>query len=568
MPLRAVIFVVLLPAVVLAGGQPAQPNPTTTLKSRSELVVVPVVVTDKSGNHVSGLTKEDFTLQENGVEQKISFFDEVATDAQRVARPQPPNHTFSNILPEQPSVRRITVTIIDLLNTKFEDQRRVKDHLIKFLSTLDTTEPTALYVLTRNGLKVIHDFSTDPRVLIEAVHKLKGSTAEISDNGSSEGLSDSSETLDITSETQALQQGLDDAAENFAAFQRRVSIQITLEAMQQVAKAYAGLPGRKSLVWATGSFPFSVSDSNMELAPAGRDSLVDVLPLYERTWQAINDANFAVYPIDARGLMAPPQIDASRRGIPGSSGGGRRGFPSGRQSSTTWSQSDTLATLAIIASATGGKAYYNSNDLTEGFREAAKDSSAYYLLSYYLDHDAAAKPGWHKLHVKVNHQKNVRARSGFFVTAASADPSAQRKAEIVAALNSPLDYTEVPLTLSWVKFIPTKDPGKQIIEYQVLIPRNGTTVDLSDNNHVFLQFVSIARTADGKAATTPQMQVVDTHLKPQGFEQLNTKAFRYNDYIELPNGEYTVRFVVRDNLSGRMGSVAAPVKLVDSTSNQ
>jgi len=64
------------------------------------------------------------------------------------------------------------------------------------------------------------------------------------------------------------------------------------------------------------------------------------------------------------------------------------------------------------------------------------------------------------------------------------------------------------------------------------------------------------------------MQVVDTHLKPEGFEQLNTKAFRYSDYIELPNGEYTVRFVVRDNLSGRMGSVAAPVKLVDSTSNQ
>ena len=64
------------------------------------------------------------------------------------------------------------------------------------------------------------------------------------------------------------------------------------------------------------------------------------------------------------------------------------------------------------------------------------------------------------------------------------------------------------------------------------------------------------------------MQVVDTHLKPEVYEQLNPTAFRYRDYIELPNGEYSVRFVVRDNLSGRTGSVAAPVKLVDSTGNQ
>src|SRR6185312_12141964 len=234
-----VLILALLSSCLLADDEAAKPGqPTdgqTTLKSHSVLVVVPVVVTDKAGNHVPSLKKDDFTVQENGVEQKISFFDEITTNTQRIPRPAPQGNTFSNTLPEQPTVQRVIIMLLDLLNTKFEDQKRVKDDLVKFLSALDTTEPTALYVLTRNGLKAIHDFSTDPRVLVAAVHKLKGSTAQISDNGSSEGVSDSSDAMEVSAESDALQQALDDAAENFAAFQRRVSIQITLDAMQQLA---------------------------------------------------------------------------------------------------------------------------------------------------------------------------------------------------------------------------------------------------------------------------------------------------------------------------------------------
>src|SRR5690349_24352372 len=123
--LRVLILALLLSSCLLAEDQPAkstQPadGQTTTLKSHSVLVVVPVVVTDKSGNHVPGLKKEDFTVQENGVEQKISFFDEVTTNTQRIARPAPQANTFSNTLPEQPSVPRVTIMLLDLLNTKFQ----------------------------------------------------------------------------------------------------------------------------------------------------------------------------------------------------------------------------------------------------------------------------------------------------------------------------------------------------------------------------------------------------------------------------------------------------------------
>jgi VWFA-related protein len=191
MPLRVILLSLLLSASLLAGDQLEKtvqsPEPATILKSRSELVVVPVVVTDKTGNHISGLKKEDFIVQENGVEQNVAFFDEVTTTTQRLTRTKPHDNTFSNILPEQPTTHRVTIIILDLLNTKFQDQKRMRGDLIKFLSDLDATEPTALYVLTQKGLKVIHDFSTDPKVLIEAVHKLKGSTAQVSDNGANQG---------------------------------------------------------------------------------------------------------------------------------------------------------------------------------------------------------------------------------------------------------------------------------------------------------------------------------------------------------------------------------------------
>jgi hypothetical protein len=101
----------------------------------------------------------------------------------------------------------------------------------------------------------------------------------------------------------------------------------------------------------------------MQLAPAGSDSLTDVLPLYERTWQLLNDAQIALYPVDVKGLTTntPP---ASIR-TPSASN-----RPGGYYRSASWRQVDTQATLQTFASATGGRAYYNSNDLANSFHDS------------------------------------------------------------------------------------------------------------------------------------------------------------------------------------------------------
>src|ERR1019366_685677 len=107
--------------LVLAKPKDKANNSEVKFTARTALVLIPTLVTDKSGNHISGLKKEDFTVLENGAEQKIATFEEITSDAHRLSRPKSPNE-FSNSLPGESSNRRITLMVLDLINTPFMDQ--------------------------------------------------------------------------------------------------------------------------------------------------------------------------------------------------------------------------------------------------------------------------------------------------------------------------------------------------------------------------------------------------------------------------------------------------------------
>jgi VWFA-related protein len=527
--------------------------------ARAELVLVPTLVTDKSGNHITGLKKEDFTVLENGTEQKIATFEEITSDPRRYSRPASPNE-FSNSIAGPASNRRITLLVLDLLNTRFADQAYARRDLLKYLTqSVDQREPTALYTLTRSGVHAIHDFTTDPRVLVAALHKVKGDPVQMVDTPEDvEALTgtaspDGSAGVDpgaVQTEAQKLQTMMEDQELNFQSFQQRLAITYTLQAMQQVAQALAGFPGRKSLIWASGGFPFSVSDNTMQLAPAGRDSLSDVLPMYEHTWQLLNDAQIALYPVDVKGLQAVGMPSAVVSN-PGRNYG----------SNMTWRNLDTQATLQAFAAMTGGRAYYNSNDLVKGFRNAVDDSSEYYMLGYYLDR-SKTKPGWRKLVVKVKRDHvDIRARSGFFVTNATVDPENSRNSDVSSALESPLNFTSLALVVRWKATDPGKEPGKKHVNYEMHLAVDPAMINDADNNHVVLEFMAIAKTPEGKPIDHPAGQKIDAHLTPEKLAAVRQVGLAYNGALDLAPGEYTVRFVVRDDLSGHIGSVAAPLKV-------
>lgn len=562
MKLGVALSVCLLTAsAMLADNNANQTTPQGTAKftSRSELVVVPVVVTDKSGHHVPGLTKGDFTVQEAGKEQTIRFFEEVKTSEELMRRGQASDGAFTNYLEGAQSPKRVTIIVLDLLNTSWGDQYYAQKALLKYLGeSLNTHEPTALFVLTRTGLNVIHSFTSDPRVLMAAVRQVRSSTDRLVDQPNEISLNfNAADMSQVTQEEAAIERMSLDLAANVTSMQQKMAIIDTLDSMQQLARAFAGVPGRKSLIWATGSFPFNVSDPmSMDVttafsATAARERLRDVLPMYQKTWQLLNDANIAVYGVDVRGLMAPVIADATTQAVNNGAVG----------TTSDWAQIDSIDGLKTFAQATGGKAYYDRNDLDNAFREAADDSSSYYLLSYYLDR-SKEKSGWQKLAVTVKKSGvKVRTRSGFFVTKETGDPKLAQQRDLGSALRSPVDFTEIPLILRWKSIGPGTDAGHRKVEYSVTLPPHAVVVDESANNRVRLEYVAVVRTQDGKQVGPLEAHALEANLKSDQAQAIQNDGYTYQNAMEVPVGNYSVRFVVRDGINGDMGSVAAALKV-------
>jgi VWFA-related protein len=133
----------------------------TTLSSRTELVSVPVVVTDNFGAHVHGLRKEDFNVHEEGIEQPVAVFEEV--QAQKTPRPPDPvpADQVSNLHAADPANRQLTIVVIDMLNTPAPDQVYAKDQIVKYLTEPGSEgQPVSLLALNRTGVKLIHHFTT------------------------------------------------------------------------------------------------------------------------------------------------------------------------------------------------------------------------------------------------------------------------------------------------------------------------------------------------------------------------------------------------------------------------
>lgn len=210
-----------------------------------------------------------------------------------------------------------------------------------------------------------------------------------------------------------------------------------------------------------------------------------------------------------------------------------------------------------FAGATGGRAYYNRNDIPRVLDDAADDSAQYYMLSYYLDRNA--KPGWHKLKVMVNRDATTaRARNGFVVPKGDQkekEADAARKADEQLAINSPFDYTGLPITLRWGET--TARGSKKNVAFQISIAADAA-LPVEGQNTLNMDFVAAASGSTGETAGNSSRAFHAT-LEPEQLKKLKTYGLTYVSNIELPPGEYTLRVVVRDNLNGRLGSITAPL---------
>ncbi len=540
----------------IPGGAPLQTadqEGKLEFRTQSILVQVPAVVTDKAGNHIHNLTKDDFRVLENGKEQKISTFEEVVTTHAKLPVLTPKPGEFANLTLSEQEPRAVTVIALDTVNTPFLDQTYGRRELVKYLAkSLDTGQVLALMIITSHGLKIVQGLTGDTAQLQQILNKVSGEVTTMEtvdvDARADAAVGDIPDVPTVApggDPTAAIDTFVERGDAIYAQFQQQNAIETTMNAFLGIAWSLSGVPGRKSLIWATGGFPFMLSSP--AVVPGGYLSAV-----YERAMQALTQANISVYPVDVRGLVnTSPISDVSKSGV-------RTGSALINQmNNRAWMHQSSLDTLNEFADMTGGKAFYNTNDLAESFRRAADDASSYYMIGYYLDtHNEHA--GWRQVKVKVDKKDiEVRARKGFLVTNATIHMDMTRKADLAYALTSPIEGTGVPVSVQWSGLTPDGDKKKAV--FQAHMPANSLTFDASAQNSLNFDFVAMAFNAkDGKQAG----QVAFNFDKPVPEEKMatfRTNGVVFKNSLDLAAGNYVVRFVVRDNVSGKVGSVTAPL---------
>ncbi len=533
-------------------AQTAQSN-AITFTSSTELVLVPTVVNDKSGAYIAGLRKEEFVLKQDGKSYPITVFEEVKTSSTRMRRSAGEHDTFSNFEPGSSDYHRLNIIVFDFVNTPFADQASARSALLKFLSDVaESGEPMCLLALTRGGLTLLHDFTDDPKLLAAALRRAEASTAPLIH----ESIVDPEHPPPGDALGAFLTQLIRDQLQSeavLASTEAKDAAFITVQSLQQIAKAFRGLPGRKSLIWASSGFPFSLSPpSELSCDSCPLHQRDEMQSAYDNLWKMMNDAQIAIYSVDLR--SAGPGLLMSTGGVRPSDIGDPQ-FDTDAQAQ--WKMHDTDSTLQLFAENTGGRAFLGGGNLVQSFRQATQDDSSYYMLGFYVNR--TSKPGWHQISVTVA-RKGARARyrNGFLLARDISTSSAQQ--DIKLALTSPFDFVGVPVAITWSGRSAGKSAGKTRIEFDLVMPPNFASVNESDQNHMVVDVAVVAKNLKGDVAAELS-QRIETHLKPDGLEQIQHNGMTYRNALQLPPGDYTVRFVVRDSLGNRLGSVAAPIKV-------
>jgi VWFA-related protein len=365
--------------------QPAAPPPT--LRFTSNLVVVDVVVTDSGQNPVHGLTKADFKVLEDGHPEIIKAFEEHQLSAQAPLGPmlKLDRDILTNDSPV-PENGALNILLFDKLNTPMDAQAFVRDQVIKDLKQIAPGTRMAIFTLTIE-LRLLEGLRSNPevlRALVEGKKVLASASALMNHPVSGDQPGTDDPMMDLIADNAANDPdiaSMEAHLEQFEAVRQSFQLQLrardTLDVLNLLGRYLNRLPGRKNLIWSSGSFPISIlPDPDLQNPFIAVASAEDE---FRQTTALLARSQVAVYPIDARGLMPWPWLNAANSG-PSS---GRSPTHLGKDMAKFSSQTaDERGTMNQMAEATGGRAFENINDLKGAIERAMAAGSNYDTVAY------------------------------------------------------------------------------------------------------------------------------------------------------------------------------------------
>jgi VWFA-related protein len=499
----------------------------------TRLVEVRVIAQDKQGEPVSGLAREDFVLLDEGREQPISTFAvESNTPSAPCTETLLPN-TFSNRFEGcLDNLGGATVILFDALNTPLTDQAYAKQQIIKFLEQLRPDDRVALYAMGQGPL-ILQEFTSNPELLLRALTDYQGKLSPHLDT------SDTFVAGDAATGIGQLNTWLEEMKLRLYEYDVRDRTLRTTSLLAAIANHVERLPGRKNLIWVSGSFPIWLERSTVLMPEKIEGRKWSIESELDRAVRALYRANLAVYPVDARGLMAPRYLNAEHASI---------GLaPAGADSAT-------FMNMQVLAKRTGGRAFFNDNDLRAALRRAADDSRLVYVLGYYPIH-GKWNGRFREIKIRVKRPGvQLWHRQGYFAQPEEPATIQYRQSIFNAALWSPLSATRLGLTVR-VKVTPTG-----LLDLELLFDPRDIAFQTQDNIWEGALDVKLVQLRDEEQLLKTDSRVASLRLARPEYEQaVQRKTLILNERLERAPGATLLRVLGRDIRSGRLGSVSVPL---------
>jgi VWFA-related protein len=548
--IRLIALIVLMAGTALTAGQPPPPQPPQsqqpTFKVQVDYVEVDIVVTDKQGNLVRDLKKEDFQVLEDGKSQTISAFTLVDIPIERPDRP------LFTPEPLEPDVKtnerafdgRVYVMVIDDMHTRFGRTPRVKIAAKQFIEQRLGANDLMAVVHTFGANNANQEFTSNKRLLLAAVDRTSGRKL---DSATANRTTEYYRSRDLRQTGDPINDP-DDQERSFNA-------RSTLDTLRNVAEWFGSVRGRrKSILFVSEGIDYDIHD----IIPQTGSTHTGASMVLDATRDAIAAAtrsNVAIYGIDPRGLTNLGDESIEIQSFPDDTS---VGIGVGSLQNELRLSQDSLRTLS---DETGGFAVVNRNDFASAYQRIVEDNSSYYVLAYY---PPDARPGrYHKIDVRVSRPNLVvRARRGHVtpkkpaasITTNSKNPSTP---EVKEALDSPLPVSGLTMHVFTAPFKGAAPNASVLFGVEM----RGRDLQLSQNSKILISYIAID--ANGKVRGGNTDSLTMPAMRPETKTRIEQTGLRVLNRLDLPPGKYQFRVAAHDSTGGNVGSVQMDLEVPD-----
>jgi VWFA-related protein len=506
------------------------------LKANADLVLTNVVARDaKTGEVVRGLKQSDFSISESGKQQHISTFDFEAVDMATplneatisgLAAGATGNGNKAAVVAKTEDLRnhRLIVIFFDLTSMQPEDLDRSVNAAQDYLRA--KMQPADLVALVSLGdtLKVDQDFIADKNVLINEVGVYNGTEGQ----GFAQGATDNSNQVEDTTGYTPDESEYND-----------LNTDRELFALRAISKSLEKITEKKSLLYFSGGI--------------SRDGIENQASLRSAVNAAVR-ANMAIYSVDTRGLQAiSPLGDASTGSLRGAGA-----YNGGALTTNMNANFATQEVMGMLSTETGGKAFFDSNDFAPAFAQVQRDTSAYYAIGFHSS-NPLRDGRYRKLTIKINRPGiKLEYRPGYYAPADFQHAGKEdRERDLDEQLASDLPATDMAVYLDMLYF--RLDEKRYFVPVSLIVPGSQIPfVKGGDKDKATLDIIGTV-IDEAKRPIGHARETVKLNLDPS--VQARQKNIQYTTSFNLPPGKYRLKFVVRENQTGRMGSFEAEITL-------